>query len=32
MFLVLTGRIADFDDDLASRVVDQALDGMTDKD
>ena len=28
MFLVLTGRITDFGDDLASRVVEQALDGM----
>lgn len=28
MFLVLTGRIADFSDDLATRVVDQAIDGM----
>ena len=32
MFLVLTGRITDFGDDLASRVVDQALDGMTRRD
>jgi len=28
MFLVLTGRIASFGDDLAARLVDQAIDGM----
>lgn len=28
MFLVLTGRIANFDEGLAARVVDQAVDGM----
>ncbi|MGI8706832.1 MAG: TetR-like C-terminal domain-containing protein [Actinomycetota bacterium] len=28
MFLVLTGRIANFGDDLAARLVDQAIDGM----
>ena len=32
MFLVLTGRITGFGDDLASRLVDQALDGMTGRD
>lgn len=28
MFLVVTGGMANFDDDLAARLVDQAIDGM----
>jgi hypothetical protein len=28
MFLALTGRIANFDEGLASRLVDQVIDGM----